>query len=280
MKTFSAHLLSDLEQQINQYGADGTDPIKKAFLSMHAAEDAVNQLKAFIIEYQFADEAEEINFFKHVKPQFVSKLIYYNRVYHFELCRPQGSRKAVKKYLKKELGNVQHFFESQKDFFKYYRSGSSLADHCYFLRKPVQGLSVKDIVYYETDHRFATVHDYTMAQMIANGMVLKFLEGELQQLNKKVIPAPQDSTGMMKWTESKASLVELIYGLHCQAAINEGKPNIKELAAIFQRIFQIDLGDFYRCFLAIRMRKTGRTKFIDGMRDMLNKRMDDHEDDW
>lgn len=247
---------------------------------MHAAEDALNQLKAFIVPHEFASKEEEIHFFKHTKPQFVSRLIYYNKVYHLETSRPQGSRKAVKRYLKSTLHRTQDIWDYQLDFYRYYRSGNDLLDHSYFLRQPSQHQPVKDLIYCDTDPRFTTVHDHTVAQILAHRLLLQYIERELQALNKKATTDTPTATAGMKWTASKASMVELIYGLYSQGAFNAGHTDIKEMAAFFEQVFQIELGDYYRCFLSIRTRKTGRTKFLDDMRNTLLKRMEEQDEKW
>ena len=77
----------------------------------------------------------------------------------------------------------------------------------------------------------------------------------------------------MTWTSQKVSLIELIYAIHSTDVINNGNVDIKEIACIVEQIFKIDLGDYYRAFLEIRMRKKGRTKFLDSLKESLEKRM-------
>lgn len=62
------------------------------FLKMEA-------LKATIREYPFVDSCEEIYFFREVKPQFHSSLIYYDKVHLFESERPQGKTSTVEQYI-------------------------------------------------------------------------------------------------------------------------------------------------------------------------------------
>ena len=70
-------------------------------------------------------------------------------------------------------------------------------------------------------------------------------------------------------------MIELIYALHSTDAINNGTADIKDIAYFVERIFRIDLGNYYRAFLEIRMRKNGRTKFLDTLKEELIKRMDE-----
>jgi len=46
-------------------------------------------------------------------------------------------------------------------------------------------------------------------------------------------------------------------------AINNGTADIKEIATAFQKIFNIELGDYYRTYLEIRSRKKSKAKFLE-----------------
>jgi len=72
--------------------------------------------------------------------------------------------------------------------------------------------------------------------------------------------------------------VELIYALHSNRSINNGKIDIKELIELFEKLFNINLEEYSRTFIDIRMRKTGRTKFLDNLKQSLLKKMEDADD--
>lgn len=59
-------------------------------------EDMFKQLKAFISDYTFKNENEEIQFFKEIKPQLFCKLIYYQKIYKIETMCPNGSDEEKK----------------------------------------------------------------------------------------------------------------------------------------------------------------------------------------
>ena len=77
------------------------------------------------------------------------------------------------------------------------------------------------------------------------------------------------------WTESKIALSELIYAIHSTGAINKGATDINELVKVFEELFHIELGNPYRAFVEMRLRKKDRTRFIDLLRNRLLDRMDD-----
>jgi hypothetical protein len=53
------------------------------------------------------------------------------------------------------------------------------------------------------------------------------------------------------------------------------KMEIKDLVRLFERIFNLQLGNFYHTFQEIQRRKKDKTKFLNSLIDALNKRMDD-----
>lgn len=80
------------------------------------------------------------------------------------------------------------------------------------------------------------------------------------------------------WTAIKTELIELIYALHSSNSINNGTVDIKELAAHFEHFYNVDLGNYYHTFIEIRSRKTGTTKFLKKLIDMLKQRMEELND--
>lgn len=97
-------------------------------------EEMFKEIKAFISDYKFRSEDEEIKFFKEIKPQLFSKLIYYQKIYRIEAMRPNGSDEAQKKYINKELDRLKDFFDENLDFYKYYRSNGTHFDKICFMR--------------------------------------------------------------------------------------------------------------------------------------------------
>jgi len=71
----------------------------------------------------------------------------------------------------------------------------------------------------------------------------------------------------INWTGTKTDLIELIYALHSSGAINNGNVEIKDMAILFQEMFNIDLGNYYHSFVEMRTRKINQTKFLDKLKD-------------
>src|SRR5690606_13574995 len=112
-----------------------------------------------------------------------------------------------------------------------------------------------------------------VAKIMANDLIQVYIEGQLNQNNQE---KSADNLAI-NWTGSKSALTELIYALHSQGVLNNGNADIKLIVRMFETNLNIDLGDFYHTFMELKSRKINRTKFIDGLRDTLIKKMDEQE---
>lgn len=78
------------------------------------------------------------------------------------------------------------------------------------------------------------------------------------------------------WTGILVELVELIYGLQEAHCIDDGRSDIKDLAAFFGRFFGIEIKvrNCYDAYLDIKRRKNeSRTYFLNKLRERLNLRL-------
>lgn len=270
-------IILELEEQLQFLSLEMEDVIKRSETSINLILKALEKLKTAVIKTKFT-QVEEILFFKETKPQLLSKLIYHNKIYKIEMKRPQGGDKILRKYYKNELSKLKHFFDNELEFYKYYRSNSSYLDYKYFVRGKHDIKLSLDTFYFEADHRFTTTHDYKVAKIIAIDLLQVYLENELNYLDRKE-PKSKNSDfpkTKLSWSASKTDLTELIYALRTSNAFGSNI-DIKEIASYFESVFNIDLGDYYRIYMELRIRKTGRTKFIDSLKDKLVKRMDEED---
>lgn len=273
-------ILSSLNEQLNFIDLEIDNQIKKCECAIEIILKATEEVKKIIIKNNFKSDSEEILFFKEIKPQFTSKLIYYNVVYKIEMKRPNGGNRILKKYYLNELQKLKAYFDNELDFYKYYRSGSSYLDYKYFLRGKYDIKLALDSYYFETDNSFSTSHDFKVARILANDLIQLYLEDQLIMIDNKELGDKSQRKPNVKliWTGSKVALTELLYALNAEAVFNNGNTDIKDIANYFEHVFEIDLGDYYRTFLELRMRKTSRTKFLSSLTDSLIKKMDEADE--
>lgn len=273
-------LLTSLNEQIHFLNLEIDNPILKCEKAIEIILGSIANLRKIISKSNFKTDTEEIHFFKDVKPQFSSKLIYYNMVYKIEMKRPNGGNRILKKYYNNELLKLKAFFDNELDFYQYYRSGSTYLDYKYFQRGKFDIKMSIDSYYFEADTEFSTSHDFKVAKILANDLIQLYIENQLVMIDnkdnsEKTLRKPNIS---LNWTSSKVALTELLYALHAEGVFNNGTTEIKDIATYLEYTFNIELGDYYRTFLELRMRKTSRTKFLSSLTDGLIKKMDEADE--
>ncbi|MFY8181946.1 MAG: RteC domain-containing protein [Flavobacterium sp.] len=273
-------LLSNLNEQLNFIDLEIDNEIKRCEKAIDISLKAKESLRNLILKNQFKSQDEEIQFFKEIKPQFTSKIIYYNTILKIEMKKPNGGNRILKKYYNNELVKLKAFFDNELEFYKYYRSGNSYLDYKYFLRGKFDIKLSLDNYYFEADTTFSTSHDFKVAKILANDLIQLYLENQLIMIENKDTSEKSQRKPNIKliWTAPKVSLIELIYALHSEGVFNHGTADLKDIAEYFEYSFDIDLGQYRRTFHEIRARKVDRTKFIMTLNETLSKRMDNSDE--
>jgi hypothetical protein len=280
LNTKSILLLTKLNEQLNFTDIEIDDPIQRSENAVNIIINAVEKLKIIFEKEKTKSQEQEIDFFKNIKPKFTSKLIYYNAIYKIETKKPHGGERIVKKYINNELEKLKRYFDSNLDFYRYYRTGSNYLDIKYFTRGKFDVKLALDSFYFEADHSFSTSHDFKVAKIMAHDLIQVYLEDKLLLIENKEPREKSQVNHKLKqnWTGSKVALIELLYALHTEGVFNNGTSDLKEIAEYFENVFSIDLGQYHRAFLEIRMRKTDKTKFLNGMKEKLIRRMENTDE--
>ncbi|MBT0556811.1 tetracycline regulation of excision, RteC [Riemerella anatipestifer] len=280
MQEYFENIIETLQENIRELSMEIDNPIVFSEMAIKLSLDTLAELKKYVLEHPFQNIEDEIVFFKNIKPRLTSKLIYYNSIYRIETKKPSGSQKALKKYYIKELGKLKSYFDTNLDFYKYYRTGSTFLDYKYFVRGKFDIKLSLDNYFFETDKRFSTSHDFKVAKILASDLLKLYLENRLleiqQERNHNI--SQHNPNAKLHWTGSKVALTELLYALQTEGVFNNGTADLKDIAECFEEIFSINLGQYRRTFLEIRVRKDDRAKFLTNLREKLLKRMDDTDE--
>jgi beta-galactosidase beta subunit len=274
-------LYEDLEDRLRMIDLEEDNILKKSEQSFQTVLQAINQLRDDLQQKPLVSQNDEISFFKEIKPKFISKLIYHLSVFNIETNKPNGGIKVRRKYYQNELDKLKRYFDNNLEFYRYYRTHSNYLDHKYFVRGKQDIRLTLDSFFFETDPNFSTSHDFKVSNILANDLLNVYLEDELNKLDMRDInngKSQVEPKVKLAWTDSKVALIELMYALQARGVFNNGIADLKEIAAFFEDLFDIDLGQYHRTFLEIRIRKTGRSKFLDSLRDSLTRRMDEADD--
>lgn len=281
MLAYTKKTYNELEEQLNFINLETDDSIKKAEMSIGVIEAVLTNLKSFIVKYKFQNQSEEIRFFKEIKPKFLSKLIFCITIYNIETKRPNGGDKVIKRYIANELDKLKRYFDDNLEFYKYYRTNSNYLDHKYFVRKKHDIHLSLETFYFETDPKFSTSHDFKVSRILANDLIQVYLEDAILSVERKDSSSNKTQTLpkiKLSWSDNKTDLIELIYALHSQGVFDNGKADLKEIAAYFEAVFNVDLGDYYRTYHQLRLRKNNPTKYLDILKEKLRKRISESED--
>ena len=278
MYNFITKLNKTLNAQLENIDLEEQSLLNKARKSISCIKNALKQLKAFVLEYTFKSDDEEIEFFKKIKPEIFSKLIYFTKIYNIESRRPYGTHEIQIEFLGEELEIINSFFKSHLQFYQYYRMNSTFLDDKCFLRDKEDLHLFQDSLFHIIDPEFSTTHDYMVAEIMANDMLIVFLNTELAKLSLKNANPNWDQLGGfetdLQWTDSKSSIVELIYALCEAGVINKGRCEIRHLSACFEQVFNINLTDIYRTFVEVKLR-SNPTKFIDSLKVALLRKIEE-----
>lgn len=273
-------LISEFETKLERLESENEDVLYKAESGIAHTEKCMKRLRKEVIQTGFLSAHDEIHFFKHIKPQIFSKLIYYVKLFNIESKRPRSSSKFQIEYLNNQINKLQVYFNENLEFYHYHRRGATTLDEQYFIRGKSDLRSPTESFHFFIDEQFSTCQDSTVATIMAFDMLIVYLQQEIGKLetyrdNPKIDLMKQSSK--LFWTGSKTELIELIYALHSSGVINSGTADIKELASLFEEVFNIDLGNYYHTFIEIRARKCSKTKFLDKLIDVLIKRFQESD---
>lgn len=267
-----------LEHALSKIANDSDSVLSQAERSIDATLRSIDLLKSTIQTEKFNNIGEEILFFKQIKPKFTAKLIFNVELFKIEGKRPIGSQKTQQRYIDRQLKKLESFFEDNVEFYQYYRSGNTYHDEKYFVRNVFDIRLHQDAYVFDYDPNFSTSHDFKVGKIIANEMLRQYLNAALLELEQnkfhisKSIESPQQR---LVWTGTRAGLVELLFGLHAAGVFNNSNASLAQIARYLETMFGIELGNFHRAFQEIRIRKSGRTNFIDRMKKKLVERMDE-----
>ena len=238
IKSYVSKLLFQIQTEINISNSDECIGIDRALHMMRFIRPLCDELRKYTVNYQFRDEAEEIYFFKELKPEVLSKYMYYNKIYVIESKFPTGSDVAQKEYLYNELNSLTFYFSRNLDFYQYYRSKSTYLDRYYFTRNQNDLRICTDSSHIDKDPLYSTGYDFKVAKIITNELLKIYLTNRLQEL-ERIVQRKADNgqvvETILRWTGSKRALVELIYALEANGDFNKGTATLKETTVDWAR---------------------------------------------
>ncbi|MDV3995362.1 RteC protein [Elizabethkingia anophelis] len=231
-------------------------------------DQSVRTLKSMVIGFIFENTADEIYFFKYLKPYFVAEYIYFSTLLHVEIFKPKADVKALKKYYEKELLKIKQYQLKYQHFYDYYYRGATYLDHKYFVRNAYDLKMRLPENLYNYDDNFTTSHDQYISCFLAYEKLRNYLT---KSMKDEAFVQVNDLNIKLSWSSSKVGLIELLYGLYQSKTFNHGNIELSQIMRWAEHTFSIELGNYHKTIGEIRGRKNSRTKFLSFLADNLDQ---------
>lgn len=277
MKSLNS-IVSEIRIKEDKVSQETSHLIDEAYQMTIYLKELLHTAREYVLKEGFKNEAEEIEFFRNIKPQILGKLIYYNKVFRIETVCPVKDGKMYQKFFMSQLQQLKHEFKEQicgSYFYRYYRSGRNDRDDEYFMRGKINYRDGLKSYVFEIDHQFCTYYDSKAARIMANDLMYRYLISKINpEESQSILVHSAESTKDIFWTDSKNALIELIYALYASGVISHGKIGIRKITLVFQILFRVPLGDIHHSFHRMKDRATNRTLFLDQLKSSLEQYMD------
>jgi hypothetical protein len=260
---FSEGLYETMREKLIEIELSAKDEISKETSNIEIIKSHTYGLKNFIYQYKFESQAEEIEFFKTIKPKFVSLLLFHNEFFEIEIAKPLDKDGIIKHY-QNSLTKGQAFINANLGLYKYYHFGYEYLDSKYFVSDANDGEVI-------LDRKFCTPYDHKFCMIKAFEFLKEHVTRCIEQVQNGTTGVPT-----LQWTGNKSYLIELIYALQVAGVFNKSTSDVRAIAIYFQKAFNVDLGNYYRTLKDIQIRKGGsKTHFLDELKCKLSEKLDE-----
>ena len=176
---------------------------------IEVVQKAIAELRSLFLEKD-QSQIDLVIFFKYIKPQFFSHLIFYSKLYQIEINKPDSGIDELAEYFMKNLNPVKSFERRNKEFIRYYRCGATFLDSDFFLPGKKQLLVYFNPFYSDADQSFSTSHEHKVALMLSHLYLKDFLIEEIKKLKNQEALATATTSFKVQTPLSVANLACLI----------------------------------------------------------------------
>ena len=215
----------------------------------------LNQMRKAVAQHGFANEDEEICFFKEIKVEPMSFLIYYAEVSSYLAHSPKNHENDGLKYTKKQISRVDDFLTKHIDFLIYMESRDTHLDPYYFTREFLRNNMNMHRYPYLKDEEFDTDKDYLLAKIRGWGMYVAYLKKQLGLMEGSVPNHDGVNPNPLKFTGRPIDKSELFYSLLAAGVFNHGNARMIDIIRGFGHIMGDDEQEVYRRLGELKKRK-------------------------
>jgi len=248
--------------------------LKKAELGIGLCNRTLSELQHMVEKEDFEDSASEINFFRNIKSLPMSYLIYFSEVRNSENSIPKAGSQPKVRFLEKEIKKINKFFSQNKDFVNYMEQSHNYMDSQFFTRNNLNNFPFAPTINYYQYPEFSTSHDMLWAMVQAMYKYIHYIRENLHRLQPdNKITYAEKQPKLLLWSGSKTALIELVYSLYADGALNHGNVEISTIISAFEDFFNIKLDQGYKTYSEIKARKGERTKYLNQLILKLENKM-------
>jgi hypothetical protein len=230
-----ASLYQKMVEEVEKAKRNGeADPLALIRNCIDITQKEAESLETYISKYTFLNEKEEIHFYKRVRPRFYCQLAFYLMRYDLEMDRPPGVKEQLK-YFERELENLRVFFEKNRNFFHYLRSGATHLDSRFLLQNKKKPEVLIHSSAYDPEAKFSAPYDLRVAIVLANELLREFLESEIASLQENKQSSPTEPLFKVNTSLSVAQLGCFLRLLFEEKVLSN--PNQTELIHFFASHF-------------------------------------------
>ena len=182
MKKRATYLYRFLQEDLQHCREKGFEPIKEFDCCFHVADHYWSRLRKEVTSCLFPSTAEEIDFFKTVKPLFTLEIEYYSLVFYSELCHAKITDPTeIKQFWSNETLRLKKFIKKNENFYTYYKTGCIYKDEEYFTRakRGLNDFLIPAAVNH--DERTTTSHDPLVAKILALEKYMNYTKSRLKE---------------------------------------------------------------------------------------------------
>lgn len=129
-------LYSQLEKEISECQHKGLPLLEEGEQCFHISSKYLSVLKHRTARYRFNSIEEEILYYKHYKPKFLSWIEYFSLIVHsLTFCPDELFPLQVLDFWKRQNKRLQRFTQNHKELFNYYKSNLTNSDAMYFSKE-------------------------------------------------------------------------------------------------------------------------------------------------
>ncbi len=244
-------LTEDLEKGLIGIENSNDTRIQKCIQKIKLCEGSIQKLKRFYRKHPAENPEKEIHFFKKIKPQFTVELKYQYAMFAYLKNKPKGTLREKKKFINQELERSSAYLQTFNEFYTYYKTAAEHFDHLFY-RQMEFDIKQHAMLEHPLDREFTCPAGPTLTGVISAEKMIQFLKNQLFTLEYPNLEPTWEFTKKLTWSGSKTDMIELIYALSASGAIQH---DLKDAFLMFERMFGVQLGNFYRVYSDIKIKK-------------------------